>query len=52
MVSILGKKLGEMRREEIVYGLGIVDNGNLSRILEDLEHCGFIICTNAYGARK
>ena len=41
-----------MRREEIVSGLGIADNGNLSRILEDLEHCGFIVRTNAYGARK
>ena len=52
VVSILGKKLGGMRREEIVSGLGIADNGNLSRILEDLEHCGFIVRTNAYGARK
>jgi hypothetical protein len=43
---------GGMRREEIVSGLGIADNGNLSRILEDLEHCGFIVRTNAYGARK
>ena len=50
VVSILGKKLGGMRREEIVSGLGIADNGNLSRILEDLEHCGFIVRT--YGARK
>ena len=52
VVSILGKKLGGMRREEIVSGLGIADNGNLSRILEDLEHWGFIVRTNAYGARK
>ena len=38
---------------DVVSILGrIADNGNLSRILEDLEHCGFIVRTNAYGARK
>lgn len=41
-----------MRREEIVKELGITDSGNLSRILEDLELCGFITRTNAYGSKK
>ncbi len=52
VVNALGQKLGGMRREEIVSALGITDSGNLSRILEDLEHCGFIIRTNAYGTKK
>lgn len=52
VVNVLGQKLCGMRREEIVHELKITDSGNLSRILEDLEHCGFIIRTNAYGAKK
>lgn len=52
VVKVLGNKLGGMRREEIVKELGITDSGNLSRILEDLEHCGFITRTNAYGSKK
>lgn len=52
VVKVLGSKLGGMRREEIVEGLGVTDSGNLSRILEDLEHCGFIARTNAYGIKK
>ena len=52
VVNVLGKKLGGMRREEIVSSLGVTDSGNLSRVLEDLEHSGFIIRTNSYGAKK
>ena len=52
VVNVLGKKLGRMRREEIVSSLGVTDSGNLSRVLEDLEHSGFIIRTNSYGAKK
>ena len=52
VVNVLGKKLGGMRREEIVSSLGVTDSGNLSRVLEDLEHSGFIIRTNSYGAKR
>ena len=52
VVKVLGQKLGGMRREEIVSGLKITDSGNLTRVLEDLEHCGFIVRTNTYGAKK
>lgn len=52
VVNILGQKLGGMRREEIVQSLGITDSGNLTRVLEDLEHCGFIVRTNTYGSKK
>ena len=52
VVNVLGRKLGGMRREEIVAALGITDSGNLSHVLEDLEHSGFIVRTNAYGVRK
>ncbi len=52
VVNVLGRKLGGMRREEIVAELGITDSGNLTRVLEDLEHSGFIVRTNAYGSKK
>lgn len=52
VVNVLGKKPSGMRREEIVASLGITDSGNLSRVLEDLEHCGFVTRFNAYGSKK
>ena len=52
VVNALGKKLCGMRREEIVNALGITDSGNLTRVLEDLEHSGFILRTKTYGSKK
>ena len=42
IVSTLGTKRIGMTREELVNEGGITNNGQLSRILEDLEACGFI----------
>ena len=42
IVSTLGTKRIGMTREELVNEGGITNNGQLTRILEDLEACGFI----------
>lgn len=49
VVTALGKKKIGMTREEIVENAGIKVNGNLTTILEDLEHCGFIRSYNQLG---
>lgn len=48
IIEILGCKKTGMTREEIIAG-GISDNGLLTNILKDLEHCGFIRKYTAYG---
>ena len=52
VVETLGQRPGGLRREELVKLLGMTDSGNLTRILDDLEHCGFIMHTNAYATRS
>ena len=42
VVSTLGTKRIGMTREELIKEGGITNNGQLTRILEDLEACGFI----------
>lgn len=42
VVSTLGTKRMGMTREEIIEEGGIANNGLLTRVLEDLESCGFI----------
>ena len=42
IITLLGKKRTGLTRSEIITEGGIPDNGNLSRILDDLEYCGFI----------
>ena len=41
-----------MTRAEIVHGTGLVDNGKLSDMLEDLENCGFIRKYNIIGKKS
>lgn len=49
VINTLGKKRVGMTREEIVKESGLEENGKLSTILKDLEHCGFIRKYNQIG---
>ena len=42
IVTILGKKKAGMTRDEIIYSGAGSNNGQLSKVLEELEQCGFI----------
>ncbi len=47
----LGDNPGGLRRDSIVKTLKIPENGNFSRVLEDLEHSGLIVRSNNYGQK-
>lgn len=49
VIQTLGKKRIGMTREEIIEESKMVDNGKLSSVLKDLEHCGFIRKYNQIG---
>lgn len=49
VITTLGKKRIGMSREEIIAESGLSDNGKLSTVLKDLEHCGFIRKYNQIG---
>lgn len=49
VINALGKKRMGMPREEIVRESGLEENGKLSTVLKDLEHCGFIRKYNQIG---
>lgn len=42
VVNALGSKRAGMTREQIICECGLSDNGKLTKVLNDLEHCGFI----------
>ena len=42
VVELLGKKRIGYTRDEIIHGLGAVSGGDVTRILSDLEECGFV----------
>ncbi len=42
VVELLGSRKCGFTREEIIKGLGSVSGGDVTRILSDLEECGFI----------
>lgn len=50
-ITILGKKKAGMTREELVAA-GIDDNGKLTKVLAELEYCGFIRKYNSIGFKK
>lgn len=52
IVTALGKRKAGMTREEIIYKTRAQSNGNLSRILDELEYCGFIRVFNGYGKKS
>ncbi len=49
VVNLLGKKNSGLTRNEIISQGEFADNGNLTRILADLEYCGFIKRCNTWG---
>jgi hypothetical protein len=49
VIQTLGKKQIGMTREKIIEESKMVDNGKLSSVLKDLEHCGFIRKYNQIG---
>lgn len=49
VIKVLGTINAGMRREEIIKHGQIPDNGNLTRVLNDLESCGFIRKYTSYG---
>lgn len=51
VISALGKKKIGMTRDEIIAS-GLLDNGKLSEILDDLEQCGFIRKYASYGYKS
>ena len=52
VVSTLGAKRMGMTREELIKEGNIINNGQLTRVLEDLEHCGFIRKYNYQGIKR
>ncbi len=51
VVNTLGQKPSGMRRDDLVKKLKVAENGNFTRILEDLEHSGLISHYNSYGQK-
>lgn len=51
VVTALGKKKVGMTREEILNATDKQSNGALSKVLEELEYCGFIRKYNGYGKK-
>ena len=52
IVTILGKKKAGMTRDEIIYCGAGSNNGQLSKVLKELEQCGFIRRYNSLGKKK
>ena len=49
IVTALGKKKAGMTREEIMTATDRQSNGALSKVLDELEYCGFVRKYNGYG---
>ncbi len=52
IIEALGKKKVGMTREEIIEGSGLINSGDLTVKLEELESCGFIRKYYSYGMKK
>jgi AAA+ ATPase superfamily predicted ATPase len=52
LVKALGKKRKGLTREEIIKESKLSDGGSLSRMLEELEQCGFIHSYYAFGKKQ
>lgn len=52
VVTALATKKAGMTRKELVAGCGIIDNGQLTTVLENLEYCGFIRKFNSINTKK
>ncbi len=52
IIETLGKKKVGMTREEIISESGILNSGDLTKKLEELESCGFIRKYYSFGMKK
>ena len=52
IVTALGKKKAGMTREEIIAATDKYSNGALSKVLDELEYCGFIRKYNGFGKKS
>lgn len=52
IIEALGKKKIGMTREEIISTTGIINSGDLTKKLSELESCGFIREYRAFGMKK
>lgn len=52
IVNCIGKKRIGLTREEIVSGTNLANGGSLTRLLEELELCGFIRSYSCYGKKR
>ncbi|MCL2028657.1 MAG: ATP-binding protein [Bacteroidales bacterium] len=52
IVEALSKKLKGLTREEILNATKLPDGGNFTKLLKDLELCGFIRKYNGFGKKK
>jgi AAA+ ATPase superfamily predicted ATPase len=51
VVNCIGKKRMGQTRDEIVHEAGLANGGSLTRVLEELEQCGFIRSYGNYGKK-
>ena len=51
IIAALGKKKIGMTREELSSTTGILQNGNMTKYLDELEACGFVRSYTPYGKR-
>ncbi len=52
IIKTLSENKAGLTREEIIDNSGIINSGDLTRKLEELESCGFIRKYNAFGMKK
>ena len=52
IVTALGKKRAGMTREEIIVAIDKYSNGALSKVLDELEYCGFIRKYNGFDKKS
>jgi len=52
IIRALGQKKVGMTREELIAACGLLNSGDLTKKLEELESCGFIRKYYAYGMKK
>ena len=52
IVKLLGLKKTAMTRDEIITGIGEKSSGDVSRCLEELSQCGFLLVSKPIGRRK
>lgn len=52
IVEALSKKKSGLTREQVVTETGLPNNGNLTKMLNDLEYSGFVRINNFFGAKK